>query len=469
MSLFGSLNSATAGLRTVQAGLNVVSDNITRVNDPTRSRHTLEQKVNAGGLVVTAEYRRDVDAGLKAQLESLTAREGRTQAQSDYMVKIGDLLRTSSGQPLLTTYADAFETAWKSLETSPESETAQYQAVQTANNFAREINRVATGVEQLDAEMSKDIADSVDEANRLMKDIDRINDDIVSLKSLGAAGNEAADRRDSLIKDLNKLIGVRSVERADGRVAIFTETGQALVDSSPAELSYTGGAIYMQVGNKQQDVTPHLRQGKIGALYDMRYDGSAGDNPKAASGEPTAEIIRKLRSQLDGLASAFTSKTKEGEPTSFADAYNNARPTGSDEQAGSFFAGKDRFTLAVNDNLLDNSKKIKVSAISGVVEAFTASGRSYTPDGINESDMSYGGMVNALTGKAMEAAAVTKDRLDVETESRTVIEERYRGNVGVNMDEEIALLQQLQTSYAASARVMQVTNKMFDTLEAIVG
>jgi flagellar hook-associated protein 1 len=469
MSLFGSLNSATAGLRTVQAGLNVVSDNITRVNDPTRSRHTLEQKVNAGGLVVTAEYRREVDAGLKAQLESLTAREGRTQAQNDYMVKIGDLLRTSSGQPLLTKYADDFETAWKSLETSPESETAQYQAIQTANNFAREINRVATGVEQLDAEMSKDIADGVDEANRLMKDIDRINDDIVSLKSLGAAGNEAADRRDSLIKDLNKLIGVRAVERADGRVAIFTETGQALVDSAPAELSYTGGAVYMQVGNKQQDVTPHLRQGKIGALYDMRYDGSAGDNPKAASGEPTGEIIRKLRSQLDGLASAFTAKTKEGEPTSFADAYNNARPTGSDEQAGSFFAGKDRFSLAVNDKLLDNSKKIKVSAISDVVKAFTASGRSYTPDGINEGDMTYGGMVNALTGKAMEAAAVTKGRLSVETESRTVIEERYRGNVGVNMDEEIALLQQLQTSYAASARVMQVTNKMFDTLEAIVG
>lgn len=469
MSLFGSLNSATAGLRTVQAGLNVVSDNITRVNDPTRSRHTLEQKVNAGGLVVTAEYRREVDQGLKAQLESLTAREGRTQAQNDYMVKIGDLLRTSSGQPLLTKYADDFETAWKSLETSPESETAQYQAIQTANNFAREINRVATGVEQLDAEMSKDIADSVDEANRLMKDIDRINDDIVSLKSLGSAGNEAADRRDALIKDLNKLIGVRAVDRADGRVAIFTETGQALVDSAPAELSYTGGAVYMQVGNKQQDVTPHLRQGKIGALYDMRYDGSAGDNPKAASGEPTAEIIRKLRSQLDGLASAFTAKTKEGEPTSFADAYNNASPTGSDEQAGSFFAGKDRFSLAVNDNLLDNSKKIKVSAISDVVKAFTASGRSYTPDGINEDDMTYGGMVNALTGKTMEAAAIAKDRLSVESEARTVIEERYRGNVGVNMDEEIALLQQLQTSYAASARVMQVTNKMFDTLESIVG
>lgn len=468
MSLFSSLNSATAGLRTVQAGLNVVSDNITRINDPTRSRHTLEQKVDANGLVVTAEYRRETDAGLKAQVEDLTAREGRAETQSDYMVKIGDLLRTSSGKPLLSTYSEQFEAAWKSLETSPESETAQYQVVQTANNFAREINRVAAGVEKIDDDMSKDISDSVSEANRLMKEISGINDNIVSLRSQGAAANEAADRRDALIKDLNKLIGVRTIDRSDGRVALFTETGQALVDSSPAELSYKGGAVYMQVGKLEQDVTAHLRQGKIGALYDMRYDGSASETPKPASAEPTNEIIRKLRSQLDTLAAAFTSKTKDGEPVSFADAYNNASPASSGEQDTQFFSGKDRFSIAVNDTLLKDTKKIKVSALSDVVTALNAKGRSFTPDGVSEKDASYGDMVNSITGRAMEAASVAKNKLDLEKESRTVLEERLRGNVGVNMDEEIALLQQLQTSYSASARVMQVTNKMFDLLEGIV-
>lgn len=468
MSLFGALNSATAGLRTIQAGLNVVSDNITRINDPNRSRHTLEQKVDASGLVVTAEYRREMDAGLKAQMENLTAREGRAEAQNDYMVKIGDLLRTSSGKPLLTTYMDEFESAWKTLETSPESETAQYQVIQTANNFARELNRVSAGVEQIDTDMSKDISTGVDRANELMREIDKINDDIVSLQALGGAANEAADRRDSLVKELNSLVGVRTVDRTDGRVAIFTETGLALVDSSPAELSYDGGAIYMQVGNKQQDVTPHLRQGRLGAIYDMRYDGSAADPPKAASGEATAEIIRKLRSQLDAVASAFTAKTKEGEPTSFADAYNKAKPVGDDEQGTSFFAGDDRFGFSVNAKLLDNSKKIKVSAIPDVVSSLNAKSRTLSVDGLNEKDVSYRDMINAIPGRAMEAASLAKSRLTNESEARTVIEERYRGNVGVNMDEEIALLQQLQTSYAASARVMQVTNKMFDLLESIV-
>lgn len=469
MSLFGALNSATAGLRTVQANLNVVSDNITRVNDPNRSRHTLEQKVDQSGFVVTAEYRREVDAGLRTQLEDLTAREGRADTQNTYMEKLGDLFRTSSGQPLISTYADQFASAWRTLETSPESETAQYQVVQAGNNYAREVNRLAQGVEDIDSQMRDDIGDSVDKLNQLMTDIDQINDDIVSLKSLGNAANEAADKRDSLIREMSQLVGVKVLERADGRVAIFTESGQTLVDSDPAVLSYTGDTIYLQVGNKQQDITEHLKQGKLGALYEMRYDGSTAEPPTTASSEPTGEIIRKLRSQLDALASAFTSKTVDGEPTSFADAYNNASPTSTGEEKRNFFTGSDRFTFAINDNLLNDTSKIKFSAIADVVSAINATGRSISADGLSDDDTSYTGMVSAITGRLMEASSFASDRLQFETEARSVIEERYRGNVGVNMDEEIALLQQLQTSYAASARVMQVTNQMFDTLEGIVG
>ena len=119
-------------------------------------------------------------------------------------------------------------------------------------------------------------------------------------------------------------------------------------------------------------------------------------------------------------------------------------------------------------NFKFNTKKIKVSAIDDVVSSLNAKGRTLSADGLTEKDVSYRDMINAIPGRAMEAASLAKSRLTNESEARTVIEERYRGNVGVNMDEEIALLQQLQTSYAASARVMQVTNKMFDLLESIV-
>lgn len=96
MSLFAALNSATAGLRTVQTNVKLVSDNIAQANDPNRTRHTAQQSVDASGQVISTTYRREVDKALMAQVMDLTARDGGSQATATYMQQLGDLLRTTS-------------------------------------------------------------------------------------------------------------------------------------------------------------------------------------------------------------------------------------------------------------------------------------------------------------------------------------------------------------------------------------
>ncbi|MFD1627012.1 flagellar hook-associated protein FlgK [Azospirillum griseum] len=467
MSLFGALNSATAGLRTVQTNVKLVSDNIARADDANRTRHTAQQMVDGTGQVVTTQYRREVDTALRGQVQDLTSRNGGSAVQSTYMQQLGDLLRTTNGTPLINSYADKFQTAWSTLAASPENETAQYQLVQSANNFAREIQRVSEGVEQMDRDMKKDMDNSLSTVNGLLKQINQINNDIVSLKSQGAAGNEVADKRDGLIRELSAYMSIRTVDRPDGRVALFSPTGLALVDAEPASLSFDGGNINLQVGNNVTSINGHLNDGKLGALLKMRQDGSQSDPPKPASSDPTAEVIRKLRSQLDQFASAFTSATKDGEPTSFRDAYDNATAA-SGEQANQFFTGTDRFTIAVNAKLLDGTAKVKKLAIDDVNDAMKATGRSLTADGLALTDTTYAGMASAITGNWMGAAKAVNDKQEGDKSSLQLLTERYHSNTGVNIDEEIANLQQLQTSYQASARVMQVANAMFDALEAVV-
>jgi len=468
MSLFDALSSATASLRTIQANVKVVSDNVARANDPNRTRHTLQQMVDRSGFVVTAEYRREMDAGLRGQVEDLIAREGASAVRSEYMTKLGDVFRTTSGKPLLDTYADNFAAAWRTLEASPEDEVAKYQLVQSANTFAREIRRVSEGVEALDREMKDDLGTSLKDVNDMLAQVDRINDDIVSLRSYGDAANEAADKRDALIQKISEYVGVRRVERPDGRVALFTSSGFALVDAEPANLTFDGGKINLTVGNNRYDITDHLQQGKLGALYNMRKDGSLTDPPTPASADPATEVIRKLRSQLDAYAGMFVAKTKDGEATSFADAYNSAQPVAEGELNAQFFTGTDRFTIAVNERLLTGELKLKDSATKSVVVAMNAVGRTLTADGLTATDTSYSGMAHAITGQLMQASKTVADRHTFDKEAKEQLVERYQGQTGVNIDEEIAQLQQLQTSYAASARVMQVTNSMFDALERIV-
>ncbi len=468
MSLFSALGSATAGLRSVQAQLKVVSDNVARSDDPTRTRHTVSNVLDNNGFVLSAQYRREVDSAMRTQVEELTARDGTSATQSAYMQKLGDLMRTTNGTPLLNKYADAFQTAWKTLEASPESEVAQYQLVQAADTFAREINRVSQGVEDLDREMQGDISTSLNKVNGLLKDINAINNNIVSLQGYGSAANEAADKRDGLIKELSSYLGVRTVERPDGRVAIFSPSGLALVDSQAANLTLEGGNINLVNGNQVTPVNDHLREGKLGALLSMRADGSTATPPKPASADPTGEVIRKLRSQLDEFAKMFTSPTKPGEPTSFRDAYDNAKPVQPGEEPTQFFMGNDRFTLAVNDKLLKGETKVKASAIKDVVTAVNSTGRSFNADGLTLNDATFSSVASNITGHWMSAAKTVQDRSALDKDTRLTMEQRYHAATGVNIDEEIANLQQLQTSYAASARVMQVANSMFDALEAVI-
>lgn len=468
MSLFSALSSATAGLRTVQANVKLVSDNIARADDPTRTRHTTTQIVDGSGQVVMTEYRREVDKALRAQVEDLNARDGFSSTQAGYMQQLGDLMRTTNGKPQLNSYAETFQAAWKTLETSPENETAQYQLVQAADNFAREIQRVSKGVEEMQQSMTNDLRTSVDRVNQLLKDISSINDNIVSLKGYGSAANEVADKRDGLIRELSTYMSVRTVERPDGRLALFSPTGLALVDAEPAKLSFDGGNINLETGNHITPVSDSMQQGKIGALFSMLKDGSKASPATKAGAEPTAEIIRKLRSQLDAFAKEFVGETKPGQPTSFRDAYNGAKPLKEGEEPTLFFEGTDRFTIGVSANLLENRTKIKQSAISPVVAAMNSVGRNLTADGLKLEDTSYSGMASAITGGWMAAAKTVNDMSAQNKESKQILEERYHSKTGVNIDEEIANLQQLQTSYAASARVMQVASAMFDALEAVV-
>lgn len=469
MSLFSALNSATASLRTVQSQVKVVSDNVARSDDPSRTRHTLEQKVDRSGQVLTAEYRREVDAALRSQVQDLTARTATYDTQNTYLQKLGDLMRTTNGSPLLNQYANAFDKAMKTLATSPEDEAAQQEFLRSADTLAREVRRVSEGVEDLDQEMQKDTTDSVDELNNLLQQVDRINKDMVSLRGYGDSANVVSDKRDALVKQISELVSVRTVERQDGRLAIFTSSGLSLLDAEPAKLTYNGSNLVVTNEGKSMTVDDHFTDGKLAALQSMRYDGSVKDPPTAASSDPTREVIRKLRSQLDTYAQSFTSATKDGEATSFTDAYNNASPLKDGEQDLYFFTGTDRFTLNVNKKLMSGETKIKESGIPAMAQAMSAANRSMTSDGLKLSSTTYSGMASSITGAWMSTAGTVSANLATSKESRDLLDERYVNNTGVNIDEEIANLQQLQTSYAASARVMQVANSMFDALERIVG
>src|SRR5262245_20135956 len=100
MSLSAALSATISGLRVNQASVQLVSSNVAHANDPNYTkkilnRETMTLGVDSPGGVLIAGFEAAVNASLRRQFESLTARDGLTQAQQDYLGRIQSLLGAS--------------------------------------------------------------------------------------------------------------------------------------------------------------------------------------------------------------------------------------------------------------------------------------------------------------------------------------------------------------------------------------
>lgn len=465
-SLFGVLNNSTNSLRMIQGQLEVVADNVAKADDPNRTRHSLQQTTDSIGGAGMAEYKREVDVALRVQLEQTISEESGATTLSSYMQQVTDLLGTTGGTPAVTDSLQKFETAWKELAANPENTISANQVVIYGEDLSREIRRLSSGVTDLEKQLDTDISNAVTSLNNALTEIDKLNADIIATKGAGDPTMSMEDRRDQLVREVASMMSIRTVERVDGKLSIFTTGGVSLLDAAPVKFTYEKGELRSTAS--EAPLNGRISDGKLGALMELRADGSTQDPIQPASTLAGAEIIRKLRSQINGVAQAFLGTTKSGEPTSFADAYNNASPTADGELSSRFFIGDGAGNININPSLLNGDAQVKVAAAAGVSEAIGASGRTLSADGLRVTGATYSSMVNSMISQWSANAKVVSEQATIATDFKEQLDSRYKNNTGVNMDEEIAMLQVLQRNYSAAARVMQTVNNMLDAIEGIL-
>jgi flagellar hook-associated protein 1 FlgK len=144
-------------------------------------------------------------------------------------------------------------------------------------------------LDQLKGDVVTQIQEAITTANGLVSQIGELNRQVLS--SAGRpAPNDLLDRRDLLVEQLNRVIGVSATDRPDGTVQLAVSgTGVLLVDGSlttaiTATRNTAADAHELRVGNLM--VTP--RGGQIAALLTAR------NSPTGA--------IKQAESDLDTLA-----------------------------------------------------------------------------------------------------------------------------------------------------------------------
>jgi len=304
-SITHALRTAQSGLLVNQQTLNVVANNIANVSTEGYSRKIVKTEsqviAGVGSGITISEISRQVDEGL---LKSIRIELGELNAlsiQDNYFARTQDLFGAPGDNTSLSHIVDEFVAALESLTLSPEKTIQQAEVLRRAQDIVLTLQDMSDTIQELRLQTDVAVGATVTEMNKIVANIDTLNDDIVSNSSVNRDVSDLKDQRDLELDRLAKMVDIRYFFRSDGDVVVFTSGGRTLVDTIPPTITHTPAAtvaattthaegdiagIYVGTVEARNDITDEIRGGQLKGLIDLR------DN-----------VLTNMQSQLDEFAS----------------------------------------------------------------------------------------------------------------------------------------------------------------------
>jgi flagellar hook-associated protein 1 FlgK len=469
----GSLNSITnnaaSGLAASKAAIALVSDNIANAGVAGYTAKTLDQSAFEVGTqsygVRTGQVSRSVDAALQASVWSSTSSVGGLTIQSQVLQAVNATQGTPGDGTSLADAVSALQSSFTQLQAQPSATTQQSAVVQAAGTLASTINNTANTITAERNSVQTQIVTTVDALNAALATVQSTTHDLMGAIAAHGSAADLADQRDVALQTLSSTLNLHYSEQTNGNITILGQNGLSIpLDSrfstGSAVLSatsiYTAGGtsvppILMQSSNPAippTDVTSQLSGGQLGALIQLRdttlpaytasldtfstnlatqfnaqglqlFTGPAGATISTTPAGQSSQI------QVNSLVAATPSLVRDGTPTATT---TNSNPT---SVAG--FTG-------VIDNVLNTTFPGTITTLSLATQAQT--------------------FVSLQSADTAHASA----DLSKATAYQTTVAGALSSGSGVNVDQQMGLMIQLQNSYQANARVIQATETLFTAL-----
>jgi len=256
----GILNIGTQALQANLVALQTAGNNIANVNTQGYSRQqvimqAVEGQFTGAGYIgkgVSVEtIRRSFDEFLTRQ----SALAGSTQAsdtiRADFLSQLGQIF--AGGTEGLGAAINDMMNAFSDVASSPTDMTARTVLLTRVDEAARRMRTEPLSLDEIQNGVSLQLAENIDTVNTLAKNIAAANIQISRAIGSGQPPNDLLDKRDQLIRDLNKLVQTSQVPADDGTVGIFIGGSQALVlGGTSASVGITGDDFSDLLKNKLQ-------------------------------------------------------------------------------------------------------------------------------------------------------------------------------------------------------------------------
>ncbi len=238
----GIYSLGTRAMFASQAMLDTTAHNISNVNTPGYSRQQVELATEGGMYTGAGFFGRGVRiATITRSTNEFLVKEANvnTAASASDQTRLGKLEQLEkilpTGQSGLGYAATQFLNTFVDVSNQPQDMSARQVTLSRAQEWANRVNTAAKQLDQQQAGVIMDMQTSVSQVNSLTQKIAGLNQQIAVYNGSGHTANDLLDQRDNLIKDLNKLVQVNTVEADDGSLSVFMGGGQVLVLSNTAQ------------------------------------------------------------------------------------------------------------------------------------------------------------------------------------------------------------------------------------------
>ena len=232
----GILNIGTQALKANQVALQTAGNNIANANTVGYSRQkvvleTVPGQFTGGGYigrgVNVQTIQRNFSEFLTRQSTLATATQSADVTRSDKLKQLQGIFE--GGTNGLGASISEMLNAFADVASSPTDLTARTVVLTRVDETAARMRSASQRLDDLQIGVAQELSQKVDAINSLATGIAEVNAEISRTVGSGQAPNDLLDRRDQLIRELNTFIQTTSVKADDGSVGVFIGGSQALV------------------------------------------------------------------------------------------------------------------------------------------------------------------------------------------------------------------------------------------------
>lgn len=478
MSISGVLSNALSGLTAASRAAEVVASNISNATTEGYATRSLTLSSRMTGGVAIDALSRAINQPLLADRRMAEAEHRHTDDLARAYKSIDELFGNPLDAGSLSALTTAFETSLIEASSRPDSMARLSRAVQTADMLAAKVRQISQGVQSMRTAADRSIAQQVEQLNTDLEEVRVLNARIVSSSAQGVETASLLDARQGLIDRISTVVPVKEVPREHGAVALFTSGGAILLDISAAKIGFSsvnliaphmtqaaGTLSGLTINSKPISTDPalgSLRGGRLDAAFQVR-DGLTVGAQQQVDALARNLIERFSEPGLDGTRVA-------GQPGILTDAGQAFMPA---DEAG--LAGR----IAVNAALIpDKGGEVwRLRDGLGTLQPGNAGEASLLhrlADAMTEGRVPSSGQLGASAlGFHETAAQVLSDisamrHFSEQRQSfaatRFASLEMAEREGGVDTDEQLQRLLQIEQAYAANARVIKAAGDMMDNL-----